>query len=123
MEFKKVDGLLTIFLAGRIDSHNADQTGVEIDKIIAENEAESVLFDAENLEYISSAGLRVVLRIRKARPELKIINVSSEVYEIFEMTGVTEMMTIEKAYRRVSVDGCEVIGQGANGKVYRLDPD
>lgn len=123
MEFKKVDGLLTIFLAGRIDSHNADQTGVEIDKIMAENTAESVVFDAENLEYISSAGLRVVLRIRKARPELKIINVSSEVYEIFEMTGFTEMMTIEKAYRRVSVDGCEVIGQGANGKVYRLDPD
>lgn len=123
MEFKNVDGLLTIFLAGRIDSHNADQTGVEIDKIIAENTAESVVFDAENLEYISSAGLRVVLRIRKARPELKIINVSSEVYEIFEMTGFTEMMTIEKAYRRVSVDGCEVIGQGANGKVYRLDPD
>ncbi len=123
MDFKAVDGVLSIFLAGRIDSHNADQTGAEIDKILGENPAESVVFDAENLEYISSAGLRVVLRIRKARPELKIINVSSEVYEIFEMTGFSEMMPIEKAYRRVSVDGCEVIGQGANGKVYRLDPD
>ena len=39
------------------------------------------------------------------------------------MTGFTEMMPISKAYRRISVDGCEVIGQGANGKVYRIDPD
>ena len=39
------------------------------------------------------------------------------------MTGFTEMMTVEKAYRVVSVEGCEVIGEGANGKVYRIDGD
>ena len=39
------------------------------------------------------------------------------------MTGFTEMMDIKKAYRRISVDGCEVIGQGANGKVYRINED
>ena len=71
----------------------------------------------------ASAGLRVILRLRKQEPELAIVNVSPEVYEIFEMTGFTEMMPVSRAYRRVSVDGCEVIGQGANGKVYRLDPE
>ena len=55
--------------------------------------------------------------------KLAIVNASPEVYEIFEMTGFTEMMPVSRAYRRVSVDGCEVIGQGANGKVYRLDPE
>ena len=39
------------------------------------------------------------------------------------MTGFTEMVDISKAYRVISVDGCEVIGQGANGMVYRIDPD
>ena len=39
------------------------------------------------------------------------------------MTGFTELMTVEKAYRRVSVDGCEIVGEGANGTVYRIDGD
>ena len=65
----------------------------------------------------------MILRLRKQEPELAIVNASPEVYEIFEMTGFTEMMPVSRAYRRVSVDGCEVIGQGANGKVYRLDPE
>jgi len=39
------------------------------------------------------------------------------------MTGFTEMMEVQKAYRQISVEGCEIIGQGANGKVYRIDPD
>ena len=54
---------------------------------------------------------------------MRIINASPEVYDIFEMTGFTEMIPVQKAYRRLSVDGCEVIGTGANGKVYRLDAD
>ena len=49
----------------------------------------SVVIDADDLEYISSAGLRVILRVRKLSPELKIINASSAIYEIFEMTGFT----------------------------------
>ena len=39
------------------------------------------------------------------------------------MTGFSEIMQVEKAYRRVSVEGCEVVGEGANGKVYRVDRD
>lgn len=87
------------------------------------NEDKKIIIDAEKLEYISSAGLRVILRLRKKNESTEIINVSPEVYEIFSMTGFTEIMKIEKAYRNLSIDGCEVIGQGANGKVYRLDAD
>lgn len=81
------------------------------------------MFDLENLEYISSAGLRVLLRVRKAEPTLRLVNVSPDVYEILDMTGFAEIIPTEKAYRRLSVDGCEVIGRGANGEVYRLDND
>ncbi len=117
------DGTLTIFLAGRIDSSNAETVENEICAICQTNIAQALVLDAEELQYISSAGLRVILRQRKANATLKIVNASAEVYDIFDMTGFTEMIPIEKAYRRLSVEGCEVIGQGANGKVYRLDPD
>ena len=118
-----MDGVLVIRLAGRIDSANAAVVQEELDALRARYPAEAVTLDADELSYISSAGLRVLLRLRKACREMKIINVSSEIYGIFEMTGFTEMFTIEKGYRRISVEGCEVIGKGANGEVYRIDPD
>lgn len=123
MNFKVDNGVLSIFLDGRIDSQNADEKEKEIVAIRNENSHNEIVFDAETLEYISSAGLRMVLRTRKSEPTLKIINVSADVYEIFDMTGFTEMLTVEKAYRKFSVDGCEVIGKGAKGIVYRYDPD
>ena len=109
-------------LSGRIDSANAPDIEQAINAEIGGFDGELTL-DAAELEYISSAGLRVVLRLKKANSTTKIINCSSEVYEIFDMTGFTEMMSISKAYRELSVEGCEIIGEGANGVVYRTDPD
>lgn len=114
---------LTIALSGHIDSTNASAIELEINALRAAHPHKELTLDLEALEYISSAGLRVILRLRKAEPELRLINASSAVYEVLDMTGFAEMLPVQKAYRRLSVDGCEVIGQGANGKVYRLDPD
>ena len=121
LKFSFSEGLLTVFADGRIDSNNAPEIEKEIFENAAGSNCENIIFDAEKLEYISSAGLRVVLKMKKSYKDFKIINASAEVYDIFEMTGFTEILTVEKAYRKVSVDGCEVIGVGANGKVYRLD--
>ena len=115
-------GTLTVALSGRIDSSNAAQTEQELQAAVGGFSGELII-DAEDLEYISSAGLRVILRLKKTNASTKVVNVSSEVYEIFDMTGFTEMMEIVKAYRKLSVEGCEVIGEGANGKVYRIDAD
>jgi len=112
-----------IRLSGRIDSNNAGLVEKEIQARLAESGDEAVVLDAEDLDYISSAGLRVILRLKKTCRDLKIVRVGSEVYEILEMTGFTEMMPVEKAYRVVSVEGCEVVGEGANGRVYRIDQD
>ena len=114
---------MTIALTGRIDSNNAAAEEAKLLSALEGHEAEELVFDASELEYISSAGLRVILRINKNHPNLKIINASTEVYDILEMTGFTEMMTVEKAYRVVSIEGCEEIGRGANGTVYRIDQD
>lgn len=115
--------MLTVFLNGRIDASNAAETENEIMTSRAANPNTSTVIDAEKLEYISSAGLRILLRLRKEDPQLTVINVSTEVYEILDMTGFTEMLTVKKAYRRLSVDGCEMIGKGANGAVYRYDEE
>ena len=117
------NGTLTIFLEGRIDTNNAAQTEADIFAARADK-AENTIVDAAELEYISSAGLRVLMKLRKAvgRP-LPVINVSSEVYEIFETTGFTELLDVQKKLREISVEGCEVVGKGGNGTVYRLDDD
>jgi len=114
---------LTIELEGRIDSGNAAAVESEFNDAIGEKKPSAIVLDAERLDYISSAGLRIILRLRKKYPDLRIINVKSDVYEVLDMTGFTEMMTIEKAYRKVSIEGCEEIGRGANGTIYRIDKD
>ena len=115
--------ILYIAIEGRIDASNANAAEEQIFSIKKENEGKHTVIDADNLEYISSAGLRVILKIRKEEPKLAIINVAPEVYEILDMTGFTDMVTVEKAYKRMSVEGCEFIAKGANGAVYRYDDE
>ena len=115
--------ILYIALEGRIDASNAAQAEEKIFSIKNENPGKHTVVDADNLEYISSAGLRVILKLRKEEPKLAIINVAPDVYEVFDMTGFTDMVTVEKAYQRMSVEGCEFIAKGANGAVYRYDDE
>ena len=123
MKSKFENNALTIFLEGNVDTSNAEQVGADIDKIRAQYPDGGLILDLENLKYISSAGLRQILRLKKKESDYKIINCSSEIYEIFDMTGFAEMMDIQKGYRKMSVEGCEVIGEGSNGVVYRINPD
>ena len=115
--------ILYIAVTGRIDASNASAAEEEIFRIKKNNPGKHVVVDADKLEYISSAGLRVVLRLRKEEPKLAIINVAADVYEVLDMTGFTDMVTVEKAYQRMSVEGCEFIAKGANGAVYRYNEE
>ncbi|MBO7730339.1 MAG: anti-sigma factor antagonist [Lachnospiraceae bacterium] len=123
MTFEQTNQGFVIGLEGRIDSNNAAEVEKEIFTQLEGKENLPIVIDAEKLDYISSAGLRVILHLRKINSDLCITNTSSAVYEILEMTGFTEMMKVEKAYRIVSVEGCEEIGRGANGTIYRIDQD
>ncbi|MCR5204183.1 MAG: anti-sigma factor antagonist [Lachnospiraceae bacterium] len=112
-----------VSLEGRIDSTNADQFEKDLFAIAAASQKD-VSFDAEKLEYISSAGLRVLLKLQKTKSRpISVFNVSRDVYDIFETTGFTQLFDIKKQYREISVDGCEIIGKGYYGTVYRLDED
>ena len=114
---------IRIYLSGRIDSNNADEIKNAILPEIGSDPAVPVVVDASELKYISSAGLRVFLQIRKAHPDMKIINTSVAIYEILEITGFTEMIDVSKKYRSVSIDNCKVIGRGAAGTIYRLNKE
>ncbi|MBQ0018183.1 MAG: anti-sigma factor antagonist [Clostridiales bacterium] len=114
---------LIISLSGHVDSSNAPDIENELRDVIADKHPENIIIDAESLDYISSAGLRLVLKLRKGCGALSIINVNPDVYGVLEMTGFTEMMDVSKTYRKISVEGCEAVGCGANGIVYRIDND
>ena len=106
---------------GSVDSSNAPQFEQELIAAISGN---TLTIDAEELAYISSAGLRVLLKAKKALDaELTMINVSAEVFEILEMTGFTQILNVRKAIRQISVEGLSEIGHGQTASVYRLDAD
>ena len=115
--------ILYIAVEGRIDASNAAEAESKIFSIKSDHPGKHTVVDADKLEYISSAGLRVILRLRKEEPKLAIINVAADVYEVFDMTGFTDMVTVEKAYPRMSVEGCEFIAKGAIGAVYRYNDE
>ena len=112
---------LVIQLDERVDYSNAAQVEEEILEILKQHEGLPLCLDADKLTYISSAGLRIILKLRKsALPGFSIRNVSAQVYEIFEMTQLNTILNIKKKQRVISIEGCEEIGSGAEGTVYRL---
>lgn len=117
----KDGSILKIELSGKLDATNAPELEQSITKELST--ATEVIFDVKELEYISSAGLRVILKAKHAVDNTSVINASAEVYDIFEMTGFSEMMSVSKKYRELSVEGCEVIGKGYCGTVYRISKD
>ena len=120
---REENGKLIIALSGVIDSSNAAAVESKLKELYSEHPCNSIELDCDKLEYCTSAGLRVILRLKQSADDTVLTNVHTDLYNIFDMTGFTEMMEVHKAYRVISVEGCEVIGQGANGKVYRIDPD
>ena len=123
MDHKIEEGKLIVQIQGKIDSNSAPEFEKELFDVVSKNPGLEPVLDAEKLEYISSAGLRVLMKLRKQRDKLDMINVSRDVYEILEVTGFTELLTIRKALRRMSIEGAELIGKGGNGAVYRLDKE
>ena len=88
---------LTIELEGRLDTVSAPSLEAELKKDI--NGVQTLIFDFAKLEYLSSAGLRVLLASQKVMnrqgEEIRIRNVNSTISDIFEVTGFSEILTVE----------------------------
>ncbi len=120
--------ILVIPLEGALDSVTAPAFSREIDRLRAAQEYEALVFDAKKLTYISSIGLRIIIRVIKEEKVQKhapvsIIEARKEVYAILEMTGLTELIKVEKSYREISLEGSRLIGKGFFGQVFQLDED
>ena len=90
------DANLTISLEGRLDTSTSPQLENELRTAL--NGISELVFDLAKLDYISSAGLRVLLSAQKTmscKGEMIIKNVNETIMEIFEVTGFSEILTIE----------------------------
>lgn len=111
-----------ICLEGSLDTATSAQASAEINAQLPASTSQLTV-DASHLEYISSSGLRILLSLSKRFTNFRVTDVQPQVYEVLETTGFTKIMTVERARRLLSVDGCPMIGIGGVGKVYRLDGD
>lgn len=123
LNFNLNDGVLTVSVDGRLDTEASVRFDAEIAEISRNNPHESMVLDAEKLQYVASSGLRTILKLVKTEKNFSMENVSESVYNVFEMTGFSRIMTIRKALRKIDLEKCERIGFGGNGAVYRVSED
>lgn len=102
---KHINDKLVIELTDKVDTGNANRIEAELTEAVEAGGASEVTIDATNLDYISSAGLRVLLKLRKHLGSLTIEEANPDVYEIFEVTGFSQLMDVRKQTREISVEG------------------
>lgn len=100
MIFKKIqkNEEVTCIIDGRIDTQSSPDLQIEFEKILDE-EVKKFTLDFEKVNYLSSAGLRVILWLQKKVSAIdggavKVINANDEVYEVFDMTGFTDFLPV-----------------------------
>ncbi len=123
MRHDEHDGTLTLYLEGHIDAGSAPDVEDDINALVAELSPARLLLDTRSLTYLSSAGLRIVMRLLKRYGDVRIVNAAPEVYDVLDMTGLTEMLSVTRLPREQSLEGLQQIGAGAFGRVYRLDAE
>ena len=87
---------LTLHLAGRLDTTTAPELESVVDSSLAG--VQELILDLEALEYISSAGLRVIMKAQKlmnSKGSMKLIHVNDTIMEVFDITGFVDILTIE----------------------------
>ena len=124
LQFTNNEGHAIITLCGRLDTSSAMQTQAEINQFLsAQSPILSVTVNAAELEYVSSSGLRILLSLTKQYKNFKLVEVNADVYDVLNMTGFVKIMCIERALRQMSIEGCEILGVGGVGTVYRYNDD
>ena len=87
---------VTLVVSGRLDTQTAPELEKELDCVLAD--IKELTFDFANLEYVSSAGLRVILKAQKAmnaQGSMKLTGVNDSIMEVFDITGFLDILTIE----------------------------
>ena len=94
---KKINNdAVTLIVSGRLDTQTAPELEKELDAVLSG--VKELTFDFKDLEYVSSAGLRVILKAQKAmntQGSMKLTGVNDSIMEVFDITGFLDILTIE----------------------------
>jgi len=112
---------ILVELPERIDSGNANDVENEIDEIVKQNPGKRLRFDAKNMAYISSAGLRILLKAEKSGALESLSNVSSAVYSILDNTGFIDIIEVKRLASEYDYNSDMLIGEDSFGKLYKAD--
>ena len=123
MEYINKEKDLRLYFSGKLNTDNAGAVEEEINQILNKENYSSLTLDFKDLQYISSVGLRLVLKLKQKHEQFKIVEVSDEVYEILSMTGFSEIMNVERKLKEIDLSNASVIGSGYFSSVYRIDKD
>ena len=123
MRFNLDNNVLTLYFEGELNSYNADDIEKEIEGIIDQQSFDKLVLNFSTLRYVSSAGLRIILKLKQKYDDTSVVEASLEVYDVLSMTGFINIMSVSKALKVIDVKGAEVIGEGFFSTVYRLDKD
>lgn len=96
IEKKINNNAATLIVSGRLDTQTAPELEAELDAVL--EDASDLTFDMTNLEYVSSAGLRVILKAQKVmntKGSMKLTGVNDSIMEVFDITGFLDILTIE----------------------------
>ena len=99
MEHKVINDTLTIYLKGELNSYTSEEVGKEIEKIISGSTFKKLVLDLKELQYISSAGLRIVIKLKQRFDNTSLVNVPQDVFEIFKMVGFGNLIEIKPLSR------------------------
>ena len=97
MKHELKEKTLTLYFEGELNSFNSEDVENEIEKILNDNDDfKKLVLDLEKLRYISSAGLRIIVKLKQDNDDLKLVNVPEGVYDVFEMVGFQNIVEIER---------------------------
>ena len=112
---------MLVSLSGKLDV----STAPELEKALTLQGVKDLTLDIDACPYVSSAGLREILRARKQMAaqngSMVLINVHPDVIGVLEVTGLTKLITIKPKVREISIEGLEFISAGVCGECFRLD--
>ena len=113
----------TVILRGRLDATTAPEFEAHLDT----TGVRELILDLADCPYISSAGIRVILlahrRMAATGGTLIARDPTPTVLEVFDMTGLSKVITMAKTAREISLEGCELLSSGVCGECFRLDSE
>lgn len=114
----------TVFsVTGIIDSGFGEDLGRKLEQSLSHFHSENIELDCSGVEMITEAGIKKMTEFTDSCKTVRLMSVNPEICSLLKFAGIPKNVTVEGEGRQVSLAGCDLMGKGANGEVYRLNPE